>query len=94
MRAQGEQSMQQLRMTEMQRVQQAEVEGKAFVFGQQEEREMMALDRAQAALEGASGREQSAIQAQQSAFGQLAGVGAALAAQGLYKQQDQPVVPG
>lgn len=94
LRAQGEQSMQQLRMREMQRVQEAEAKGKAFVFGQQEQREMTALDRAQAALEGASGREQMASQSQAASFGQLAGVGAALAAQGLYRQQDQPVVPG
>jgi len=81
LRAQGEQSMQQLKMEEIQRVQEAKVKGKAFVFEQQEEREMTALDRAQAALEGASGREQRAIQAQQSAFGQLAGIGASLGAQ-------------
>jgi hypothetical protein len=83
LRAQGEQSMQQLRMREMQRLQQAEVSGRQFVFGQQELREMQALDRAQAMLEGASGREQMAIQAQQSAFGQLAGIGASLGAQAL-----------
>jgi len=83
LRAQGEQSMQQLRIREMQRVQEAEAKGKAFVFGQQEQREMTALDRAQGMLEGVYGREQMASQAQASSFGQLAGIGASLGAQAL-----------
>lgn len=45
LRAQGEQAMQQARLQEAQRVQQAEVAGKQFVFGAQEQREMQKLDR-------------------------------------------------
>jgi len=45
LRAQGEQQMQQIKMQEAARVQQAEVAGKQFVFGAQEDREMQRLNR-------------------------------------------------
>lgn len=45
LRAQGEQQMQQIKMQEAARLQTAEVAGKQFVFGTQEEREMQRLNR-------------------------------------------------
>ncbi len=63
LRAQGEQQLQQLVMSEQQRVQQADAAGRAFVYGEQEKREMMALDRAQIDLNNATGRKQAAQQA-------------------------------
>ena len=44
-RAQGEQTLQRQRMSEAQRMQQADVSGKQFVFGQTENREMQQLNR-------------------------------------------------
>jgi len=43
--AQGEQTLQRQRMSEAQRMQQADVSGKQFVFGQKENREMQQLNR-------------------------------------------------
>ena len=45
LRAQGEQKMQQLRMSEAARVQGAEAQGKAFKFGAQEKRDVAKLNR-------------------------------------------------
>ena len=45
MRVQGEQTLQRQQMAEQQRLQQADVSGKQFVFGQQENREMQQLNR-------------------------------------------------
>jgi hypothetical protein len=45
LRAQGEQQAQQIRMQEAVRLQQADVAGQQFVFGQQEQREMQQLNR-------------------------------------------------
>ena len=44
-RAAGEQQLQQQQMAEAQRIQQADVSGKQFVFGQKENREMQQLNR-------------------------------------------------
>tara|TARA_R100000654_G_scaffold1741_5_gene6435 strand:- start:1474 stop:2142 length:669 start_codon:yes stop_codon:yes gene_type:complete len=44
-RAQGEASLQRQQMAEAQRIQQAEVRGEQFVFGQREQREMQQLNR-------------------------------------------------
>ena len=63
LKAQGEQQLQQLVMSEQQRVQQADAAGRAFVYGEQENRDMMALDRAQTELNNATGRKQAAQQA-------------------------------
>jgi len=54
LRAQGEQQMQQLQMREAARVQQAEAQGKAFVFGAQESREMSQLNRLAAQQQNAA----------------------------------------
>jgi len=53
LKAQGEQQLQQARMSEAQRVQQADVSGKQFMFGAQEQREMTQLDRADAQMQNA-----------------------------------------
>jgi len=45
LRVQGEQTLQRQQMSEQQRLQQADVSGKQFVFGQQEQREMQQLNR-------------------------------------------------
>ena len=63
LKAQGEQQLQQLTMSEQQRVQQSDAAGRAFVYGEQENREMMALDRAQADLNNEVARKQAAQQA-------------------------------
>lgn len=63
LKAEGEQQLQQLVMSEQQRVQQADASGRAFVYGEQEKREMMALDRAQTDLNNATARKQAAQQA-------------------------------
>jgi len=53
LKAQGEQQLQQAKMSEAQRVQQADVSGKQFMFGAQEQREMTQLDRADAQMQNA-----------------------------------------
>ena len=45
LRVQGEQTLQRQQMSEQQRLQQADVSGKQFVFGQKEQREMQQLNR-------------------------------------------------
>ena len=82
-RAQGEAALQEARMREAQRVQEAEVSGEAFVYGQREAREIAALERAQGMLEQAQMGEAGAISAQQAAFGGIAGSLAGLGAMGL-----------
>ena len=62
LKAQGEQQLQQLVMSEQQRVQQADAAGRAFVYGEQEKRDLMALDRAQTDLNNATARKQAAQQ--------------------------------
>ena len=83
LRAQGEAALQEARMREAQRVQEAEVSGEAFVYGQREAREIAALERAQGMLEQAQMGEAGAISAQQAAFGGIAGSLAGLGAMGL-----------
>ena len=83
LRAQGEAALQEARMREAQRIQEAKVSGEAFVYGQREAREMAALDRAQSMLEQAQAAEAGAIGAQQAAFGGIAGSLAGLGAMGL-----------
>lgn len=51
LRAQGEQTLQQAKMAEQQRVQQAEVAGEQFVFEQTNQRQIEQLDRKQAMLD-------------------------------------------
>ena len=84
-RAQGEQElqrvkmseaqrMQNIEMSEAQRMQQAEVSGKQFVFGQKENREMQQMNRVSAQISGA---QQQQVAAQQASTQFLsAGIGA------------------
>jgi len=85
-RAQGQQTMEQRQMSEQQRLQQADVAGKQFVFGQRENREMQQLDRT-AAMLGASRQAEAQAGSDKTGamtgmFGSLAGIGGALLANG------------
>jgi len=84
MRAQGEQElqrvkmseaqrMQNIEMSEAQRMQQAEVAGKQFVFGQKENREMQQLNRVSAQISGAQQQQVAAQQAGTSMMGATIG---------------------
>jgi hypothetical protein len=81
LRAQGEQDLQSRRvaeetriqnieMSEAQRMQEADVAGKTFVYGEKEKRELAALDRVQAKIDGATARE---MQAKQDRAGAITG---------------------
>ena len=70
LRAQGEQRMQQAKLAEERRLQQADVAGKQFVFGQREAREMQQLDRT-AAMLGA--QQQKEAQAASDKIGAITG---------------------
>lgn len=83
LRAQGEQQMQQLQMREAARVQGAEAQGKAFMFGAQEKREMAQLNRLSALQQNASGQAaQLAGQASAMTGQALGNVGSILGAMG------------
>jgi len=73
LKAQGEQQLQQLTMSEQQRVQNADAAGRGFVYGEQENREIMALDRAQTDLNNATARKQAAQQAKYQATSDMFG---------------------
>ena len=73
LRAQGEQQMQQVRMSEVARVQQAQAQGKQFVFGVQEEREMAKLDRLQGMSDRYANQAAAFQQSKSAAFGQALG---------------------
>ena len=77
-RAQGQQTMEQRQMSEQQRLQQADVAGKQFVFGQRENREMQQLDRTAAMLGASRQAEAQAASDKTGAmtgmFGSLAGI--------------------
>ena len=64
LRAQGEQALQQRQMSEAQRAQ-----GEAFVFGQQERRELADIDRAAGQLENAQARQAQAEADRMAAIG-------------------------
>lgn len=86
LRAQGEQQMQQMRMAEARRLQEADISGRQFVFGATETREMQQLDRAQAlqnqyAMVGAQMK-----QASTTAFGSALGGLASFTAGGGFKE--------
>ena len=73
LRAQGEQQMQQVRMSEVARVQQAQAQGKEFVFRTQEEREMSQLDRLQGMTDRYANQAAMFEQSKSAAFGQALG---------------------
>jgi len=93
-RAQGEENLQKVKMSEAQRMQgiemseaqrmqQAEVAGKSFVFGQKESREMQQLNRVSSQITGAAQQQASAQQAQTgflaAGIGAVGNIGAAYA---------------
>ena len=73
LRAQGEAQMQQIKMAEAQRVQQADVAGKQFMFGIREDREMQRMNRVAGQAQQARANEASAKAAQYGALGSMAG---------------------
>jgi|TARA_B110000093_G_scaffold153111_1_gene168640 hypothetical protein len=79
LRAQGEQQLQQQKMSEAQRIQSAEAQGKQFVFGAQENRETAQMDRVSAQISGAEQRQSQAGSDRTSAItgmvGSLASIG-------------------
>jgi len=90
LRAKGEQQMQQIKMQEAARLQQADVAGKGFVFSATENRQMQQINRAQAQLENAQAAAAAASNARSSALGGLFGsvAGAAFgAATGAFASQ-------
>jgi hypothetical protein len=86
LRAQGEQTMQQIKMQEASRLQEAQVAGKQFVFGATEQREAEKLDRLQGMTDRYSNQAAQFQQAKMSAFGSamgdLAGLGMGIGAAG------------
>lgn len=87
LRAQGEQRMQQLRMSEAARVQGAQAQGEAFKFRAQESRDNIQLDRLSAQAGGA--RQQAAAYGNQarSMFGSALGSAAGILGGGLFGGQ-------
>ena len=71
LKAQGEADKQRAVMAEKQRIQQAEVAGKQFVYQQQENRDMQQLNRLQAQADLAAGAEATAAASQISAVGNM-----------------------
>jgi len=73
LRAQGEQRAQQMRMAEAQRLQQADVQGRQFMFQTRENREMQKLNRLAGLATQAQVNAQSAAAQETAAFGALGG---------------------
>ena len=73
LRAQGEQNLQQQKMSEAQRIQGAEAQGKQFVFGAQENRDNAQMDRLSAQISGAEQRESQAASDRTGALTGMAG---------------------
>lgn len=90
LRAQGEQTLQSqkiaeeqriqgIQMSEAQRLQQSDVLGKTFEYGEKEKRELTQLDRVQAQIEGAQARQQQARSDRTSAItGAIGGIASGL----------------
>jgi hypothetical protein len=72
LRAQGEAQLQQMRMSEAQRLQQADVAGQQFMFSTREEREVQKLDRLQGMSDRFATQAAQYGQAASSAFGSAA----------------------
>jgi hypothetical protein len=97
LRAQGEAQMQQMRLQEMSRVQQARAAGQQFMFGARETRETQQLERAQTQLDQATQQEAAYRQQQMaglgSAIGSLGAIGG-LAAGGAFGKGDNGIFSG
>ena len=90
-RAQGEANVQQQKMSEERRIQQSEVSGKQFVFGQTENREVAQLNRVAGQL-GMAEQVRAQAQADQTGaitgmFGSLASIGGSMAGGGAFTKQ-------
>jgi len=83
LRAQGEQQMQRIQMSEAARLQQADIAGQKFMFGAREQREMQKLDRLSTMAGGAAQRAASYGSQANQMFGQALGAGAGILAGGL-----------
>ncbi len=83
LRAQGEQRMQQIRMSEAARLQGADAKGKSFMFGAREGREMQQLDRVSAQAAGAEKQAAAYGNQARSMFGSALGSAAGLLGAGL-----------
>ena len=80
-RAQGEQRLQDSKLAEEKRMQGLDAAGKQFVYGQQEGREMMALERLQGQIDNQQGIKAQASADQTAAFtGAISGVAGAVSA--------------
>jgi len=84
LRAQGEQRMQQMRMSEAARVQSAQAQGAAFQFNARESRENIQLDRLSAQASGAARQAAAYSNQARSAFGSALGSVAAFGAAGMF----------
>jgi hypothetical protein len=84
LRAQGKQQAQQMRMAEAQRLQQAEIAGKQFVFGTKEEREMQQLNRAAGLAQGSRASQQASRGSMYGALGSFGGQMAGMAGSGVF----------
>ena len=73
LKAQGEQMLQQRQLAEAQRVQKARARGEMFMYGEQEKRELMELDRTAGMLENAQAREMNAIASRNAAISAAVG---------------------
>lgn len=86
LRAQGEQELQAIKISEAQRVQQAEAQGKAFMFNAREEREVAKMDRVAGQMQNAQAQAAKARADQTGAItgmlGGLASIGGSLMASG------------
>ncbi len=87
LRAQGEQQLQQQKVAEERRMQQAGAAGKQFVFGATEQREQQVLDRTAAMLDAAK---QSQAQAQADQTSALTGMFGSIAQAGLSGAFNKP----
>ncbi len=90
-RAQGEANVQQQKMSEERRIQQSEVSGKQFVFGQTETREVAQLNRVAGQL-GMAEQVRAQAQADQTGaitgmFGSLASIGGSMAGSGAFSKK-------
>ena len=91
-RAQGEANVQQQKMSEERRIQQSEVSGKQFVFGQTENREVAQLNRVAGQL-GMAEQVRAQAQADQTGaitgmFGSLASIGGSMAGAGAFSKKE------
>ena len=87
LRAQGEMRLEQGRLREQQRVQQAEAAGQQFMFGTRESREMQKLNRVSSLLSGVSQQEAAYGSQMMGGIGMLAGGVATFGLEGGFKKE-------